>query len=376
MILYGSRTKPDYELEQNKDPPLTEVIQPLTQEQIENLQINLGIASPSKMMRDSWVDDSSTMERTIEQNKDPPISIDPVPQAVRDIVAKKISAHDCKQYLNILYPPINYMKTLDWNEIIENARKMVNGKPFETIEPIDYDVFFPQPDLPLRIYDRNPVFLGKVVCTNVESDGSICFTVTPASHGDMLDATVYAFYNGRDNGKTLFMNEISGMESAIRENAANVIERLRDIFSKIEFDKYAQYAVKDPEELKVKVDGSEKWKVEGDMIYLPYTQEQLEAAFTSMATQHTDYAKIYNERNPKNMNDSTIKYNEAMDAAKKAYDEAKLAAQREKEQAELAEANEKVASAMKGLYDAYIAQGFTPEQAEKFVTIVLEKVHM
>lgn len=76
------------------------------------------------------------------------------------------------------------------------------------------------------------------------------------------------------------------------------------------------------------------------------------------------------------MNDSTIKYNEAMDAAKKAYDEAKLAAQKEKEQAELAEANEKVASAMKGLYDAYIAQGFTPEQAEKFVTIVLEKVHM
>ena len=348
--------------------------QGLNKTQIENIKKNLGIVSPSEMMRGSWVDDSSIMERTIEQNKDPPISIDPVPQVIRDEIAKKISAHDWKQYLNVAYPPINYVKTLDWNEIIENARKMVNGKPFETIKPIDYDVFFPQPDLPLRTYDRDPISFGRVVCTNVvESDGSICFTVTPTSHCDMLDATVYAFYNGRGNGKTLFMDEISGMESAIRESAANVIERLRDIFSKIEFDKYVQYAVRNQEELKVKLDGSEKLKVEENIIYTNYTQEQLEAAFTSIATQHTDYSKIYNERNPKNMNTSTIKYNEAMDAAKKAYDEAKLVAQREKEQAELAEANEKVASAMKGLYDAYVAQGFTPEQAEKFVTIALEK---
>lgn len=429
MILYGSRTKPDYELEQNKDPPLTAVIQPLTQEQIENLQTNLGIVSPSKMMRDSWADDSSTMERTIEENKDPPIiddswdfeafkgymheqakvfsipecsskgswiepepivvepgerliGIDLHPQVIRDIVLKKVQNQSRPEFLskclNVPYPPISYVKTLDWDEIIKNARKMVNGKPFEPVKPADYDVFFPQPDLPLRLYDHDPVVFGKVVCTNVvESDGSICFTVTPASHCDMLDATVYAFHNGRGNGKTLFMDEISGMESAAIELIENVIEHLRDSISKIIVDKYAQYAVKDPEELKSHCfDGDEQWKVEENIIYMPYTKEQLEAAFTSMATQHTDYSKIYNERNSKIMNDSVIKYNEAMDAAKKAYDEAKLAAQKEKEQAELAEANEKVASAMKGLYDAYIAQGFTPEQAEKFVTIVLEKVHM
>ena len=356
--------------------------QGLNETQIENIKKNLGIVSPSKMMRDSWVDDSSIMERTIEQNKDPPISIDLLPQTVRDEVIQKIAKQSRPEFLGTYlnkspYAEAQCLKTLNWSEIIENARKMINGKPFETIKPIDYDVFFPKIDLPLRFYDHDPVVFGKVVCTNVvESDGSICFTVTPTSHCDMLDATVYAFYNGRRNGKTLFMDEISGMESAIRESAANVIERLRDIFSKIEFDKYAQYAVKDPKELKVKHDGSEKLKVEENMIYINCTQEQIEAAWTSMATQHTDYSKIYNERNPKIMNDSTIKYNEAMDAAKKAYDEAKLAAQREKEQAELAEANEKVASAMKGLYDAYIAQGFTPEQAEKFVTIVLEKVHM
>ena len=349
--------------------------QGLNETQIENIKKNLGIKSPSKMMRDSWVGEEPCV---VELNK-----MIPFPETVKEEIQKSFGKMTRLEFLGTYlnkspYAEAQCLKTLNWSEIVENARKMIDGKPFETIKPIDYDVFFPKPDMSLPIYDHNPVFLGKVVCTNVvvESDGSICCTITPASHCDMLDATVYAFYNGRRNGKTLFMDEISGMESTIRESAANVIECLRDIFSKIEFDKYAQYAVKDPEELKVKLDGSEKWKVEENMIFTNYTQEQLEAAFTSMATQHTDYSKIYNERNPKIMNDSTIKYNEAMDAAKKAYDEAKLAAQREKEQAELAEANEKVASAMKGLYDAYIAQGFTPEQAEKFVTIVLEKVHM
>ena len=373
MLLYGSHTKPDYELEQNKDPPI--LLDDLPQEQrdqlIEYLQTVLDIKSPSKMMRDSWFGEEPCVA---EPNK-----MIPFPKIVKEEIQKSFGKMTRPEFLGTYlnkspYAEAQCLKTLNWSEIVENARKMINGKPFETIKPADYDVFFPQPDLPLRIYDRDPVFLGKVVCTNVvESDGSICFTITPASHCDMLDAAVYAFYNGRDNGKTLFIDEISGMESAIRESAANVIERLRDIFSKIKFDKYAQYAVKDPKELKVKLDGSEKLKVEENVIYTNYTQEQIEAAWTSMATKHTDYSKIYNERNPKIMNDSTIKYNEAMDAAKKAYDEAKLVAQREKEQAELAEANEKVASAMKGLYDAYVAQGFTPEQAEKFVTIALEK---
>ncbi len=188
--------------------------QGLNETQIENIKKNLGIKSPSKMMRDSWFGEEPCVA---EPNK-----------------------------------------TI----------------PFETIEPIDYDIFLPQPDLPLRICDYDPVTHGR-----------------------------------------------------------------------------------------------EQLKVEENIIYTNCPKEQIENIFSA----YTDYSKIYDERNPKNMNDSVIKYNEAMDAAKKAYDEAKLAAQREKEQAELAEANEKVASAMKGLYDAYIAQGFTPEQAEKFVTIALEK---
>lgn len=49
-----------------------------------------------------------------------------------------------------------------------------------------------------------------------------------------------------------------------------------------------------------------------------------------------------------------------------AYNEKKAAAQKE--------ANDIAAKSLKGMYDAYVNAGFTPEQAEKFVTIALEKV--
>lgn len=65
---------------------------------------------------------------------------------------------------------------------------------------------------------------------------------------------------------------------------------------------------------------------------------------------------------------------EKMSAAKKAYDEARVAAEKEKEEAAQREMNENAAKSLKGMYDAYLNAGFTPEQAEKFVTITLEKV--
>lgn len=74
------------------------------------------------------------------------------------------------------------------------------------------------------------------------------------------------------------------------------------------------------------------------------------------------------------MNTYDITYNEKKAAAQKAYDEAMLAAKKEKEEAAQKEANETAAKTLKGMYDAYVNAGFTPEQAEKFVTIALEKV--
>ena len=74
------------------------------------------------------------------------------------------------------------------------------------------------------------------------------------------------------------------------------------------------------------------------------------------------------------MNTYDVAYNEKKAAAQKAYDEAMLAAKKEKEEAAQKEANDNAAKVLKGLYDSYVNAGFTPEQAEKFVTIALEKV--
>lgn len=73
------------------------------------------------------------------------------------------------------------------------------------------------------------------------------------------------------------------------------------------------------------------------------------------------------------MNTYDVAYNEKKAAAQKAYDEVMLAAKKEKEAAAQKEANENAAKTLKGMYDAYVNAGFTPEQAEKFVTIALEK---
>ena len=74
------------------------------------------------------------------------------------------------------------------------------------------------------------------------------------------------------------------------------------------------------------------------------------------------------------MNTYDVAYNEKKAAAQKAYDEAMLEAKKEKEEAAQKEANDNAAKVLKGLYDSYVNAGFTPEQAEKFVTIALEKV--
>lgn len=74
------------------------------------------------------------------------------------------------------------------------------------------------------------------------------------------------------------------------------------------------------------------------------------------------------------MNTYDVAYNEKKAAAQKAYDEAMIEAKKEKEEAAQKEANDNAAKVLKGLYDSYVNAGFTPEQAEKFVTIALEKV--
>ena len=74
------------------------------------------------------------------------------------------------------------------------------------------------------------------------------------------------------------------------------------------------------------------------------------------------------------MNTYDVAYNEKKAAAQKAYDEAMIEAKKEKEAAAQKEANENAAKTLKGMYDAYVNAGFTSEQAEKFVTIALEKV--
>ena len=74
------------------------------------------------------------------------------------------------------------------------------------------------------------------------------------------------------------------------------------------------------------------------------------------------------------MNTYDVAYNEKKAAAQKAYDEALIVARKEKEEAAQKEANENAAKSLKGMYDSFVNAGFTPEQAEKFVTIALEKV--
>lgn len=74
------------------------------------------------------------------------------------------------------------------------------------------------------------------------------------------------------------------------------------------------------------------------------------------------------------MNDSVIKYNEMKANARKAYDEAMAVAEKEKKAAETEEAANEAAGVLKTMYDAYLDAGFSAEQAEKFVTIQLEKL--
>ena len=74
------------------------------------------------------------------------------------------------------------------------------------------------------------------------------------------------------------------------------------------------------------------------------------------------------------MNDSVIKYNEMKANARKAYDEAMAIAEQEKKAAETEEAANEAAGVLKTMYDAYLNAGFSAEQAEKFVTIQLEKL--
>lgn len=71
--------------------------------------------------------------------------------------------------------------------------------------------------------------------------------------------------------------------------------------------------------------------------------------------------------------EAQIRYEEKCNEAKMAYDEALRIAREELNAAEQKKTCDDAANMMKDLYDSYIAAGFTPTQAEKFVTIALEK---
>lgn len=71
--------------------------------------------------------------------------------------------------------------------------------------------------------------------------------------------------------------------------------------------------------------------------------------------------------------EAQIRYEEKVNAAKKAYDEAVRIAHEELENEELKKQADAAANNVKRLYDSYISAGFSIEQAEKFVTIALEK---
>ena len=95
---------------------------------------------------------------------------------------------------------------------------------------------------------------------------------------------------------------------------------------------------------------------------------------TELSTPYDIWEKNKIEKGELSMNTYDVAYNEKKAAAQKAYDEALIAAKKEKEEAAQKEANETAAKTLKSMYDAYVNAGFTPEQAEKFVTIALEKV--
>lgn len=95
---------------------------------------------------------------------------------------------------------------------------------------------------------------------------------------------------------------------------------------------------------------------------------------SELMTPYDVWEQIKNKKGELSMTTYDVAYNEKKAAAQKAYDEALVAARKEKEEAAQKEANDNAAKVLKGLYDSYVNAGFTPEQAEKFVTIALEKV--
>lgn len=116
---------------------------------------------------------------------------------------------------------------------------------------------------------------------------------------------------------------------------------LRNAFRTVQEREIAKYSVKSREELNTPYDIWEKNKI---------------------------------EKGEFSMNDSIIKYNEMKANARKAYDEAMAIAEQEKKAAETEEAANEAANVLKTMYDAYLNAGFSAEQAEKFVTIQLEKL--
>lgn len=111
--------------------------------------------------------------------------------------------------------------------------------------------------------------------------------------------------------------------------------------------------------------------------YYIWEQNKLKLSSDTVTADKVASGHIFHDKISKGelqMNTYDVAYNEKRAAAQKAYDEAMLAAKKEKEEAAQREANETAAKTLKGMYDAYVNAGFTPEQAEKFVTIALEKV--
>ena len=121
-----------------------------------------------------------------------------------------------------------------------------------------------------------------------------------------------------------------------------------------------------------------RYAFENLKLNLRSAQDQEIAKYTiknesELTTSYDTWEKNKIEKGELSMNTYDVAYNEKKAAAQKAYDEALIAAKKEKEEAAQKEANEAAAKTLKGMYDAYINAGFTPEQAEKFVTIALEK---
>lgn len=152
-------------------------------------------------------------------------------------------------------------------------------------------------------------------------------------------------------------------------------------------DEEPQYRIRTPEEqLQYKLDRTERDAIDAcryafNILNRSFKSTQdLEIAKysvkgeTELMTQYDIWVQNKIKKGELPMNTYDVAYNEKKAAAQKAYDEALVAARKEKEEAAQKEANDIAAKTLKGMYDAYVNAGFTPEQAEKFVTIALEKV--